>query len=94
VPPAHLTHGYAAAEKLIDVGVTSMVDALVAVSLLDHCLDGNHNNHTAIQQSCAWLFDQGLLTRGDLLSSERGTYAVEHRARLYRHGCQALCAAP
>jgi hypothetical protein len=94
VPPAHLTHGYAAAEKLINVGVTSVVDALGAVPLLGHCLDGNHNNHTAIQQSCAWLFDQGLLTRGDLLISDRGTYSVEHVARLYRHGCHALCAAP
>jgi hypothetical protein len=94
VPPAHITHGYAAAEKLINVGVTSVVDALGAVPLLGHCLDGNHNNHTAIQQSCAWLFDQGLLTRGSLLISDRGTYSVEQVARLYRHGCHALCAAP
>ncbi len=94
VPPAHITHGYAAAEKLINVGVTSVVDALGAVPLLGQCLDGNHNNHTAIQQSCAWLFDQGLLTPGDLLISDRGTYSVEHVARLYRHGCHVLCAAP
>ncbi len=94
MPPAHITHGYAAAEKLINVGVTSVVDALGAVPLLGQCLDGNHNNHTAIQQSCAWLFDQGLLTPGDLLISDRGTYSVEHVARLYRHGCHVLCAAP
>lgn len=94
VPPAHITHGYAADEKLINVALTSAVDDLGAVPLLSHCLDGNHNNHTAIQQQCDWLFDQGLLTRGDLLISDRGTYSVEHLARLHRHGCHVLCAAP
>jgi hypothetical protein len=74
--------------------VTSVVDDRGAVPLLSHCLDGNHNNHTAIQQHCDWLFDQGLLTRGDLFISDRGTYSVEHIARLHRHDCQALCAAP
>jgi hypothetical protein len=66
VPPAHITHGYAADEKLIHVGLTSAVDDLGAIPLLSHCLDGNHNNHTAIAQQCDWLFDQGLLTRGSL----------------------------
>jgi hypothetical protein len=94
VPAAHITHGYGADEKLINVGVTSVVDDLGAVPLISHCLDGNQNNHTAIQQNCDWLFDQGLLTRGDLLISDRGTYSVEHVARLHRHGCHALCAAP
>ncbi|MHB1426718.1 MAG: IS1634 family transposase [Gemmataceae bacterium] len=94
VPPPHITHGYAADEKLINVGLTSAVDALGAVPLLGHCLDGNLNNHTAIQQQCEWLFDQGLLTRGDLLISDRGTYSVEHVARLHRHDCHVLCAAP
>jgi len=94
VPPAHITHGYAADEKLIHVGLTAVVDDLGAVPLLGQCLDGNQNNHTAIHQQCDWLLDQGILTRGVLLISDRGTYSVEHVARLYRHGCHALCAAP
>jgi uncharacterized protein DUF4277 len=94
VPPAHITHGYAADEKLIHVGVTSVVDELGALPLLGQCLDGNDNNHTAIRQQCDWLFDQGLLTRGSLLISDRGTFSVEHVARLNRHDCQVLCAAP
>jgi hypothetical protein len=64
------------------------------VPLLGHCLDGNQNNHTAIAQHCEWLFAEGLLSRGGLLISDRGTYSVEHIARLRRHGCHALCSAP
>ena len=61
VPPAHITHGYAADEKLIHVGLTAAVDDLGALPLLGQCLDGNHNNHTAIRLQSAWLLDQGLL---------------------------------
>lgn len=94
IPPAHITHGYAADEKLIHVGITSVVDELGAIPILGQCLDGNDNNHTAIRQQCEWLFDQGLLTRGSLLISDRGTFSVEHVARLHRHDCHVLCAAP
>jgi Domain of unknown function (DUF4277) len=94
VPPAHITHGYAADEKLLHVGITAAVDDLGAVPLLGGCLDGNHNNHTAIRQQSEWLLDQGLLAPGALLVSDRGTFSVEHVARLHRHGCHVLCAAP
>jgi transposase len=94
VPPAHITHGYAADEKLIHVGITAAVDDLGALPILGGCLDGNHNNHTAIRQQSEWLLDQGLLATGSLLVSDRGTYSVEHVARLHRHGCHVLCSAP
>ena len=94
VPPAHITHGYAADEKLIHVGLTAAVDDLGALPILGQCLDGNHNNHTAIRQQSQWLLDQGLLSPGALLVSDRGTFSVEHLARLHRHGCHVLCAAP
>jgi transposase len=94
VPPAHITHGYAADEKLIHVGITAAVDDLGAVPLLGHCVDGNHNNHTAIRQQTEWLLDQGLLSPGALLVSDRGTFSVEHGARLHRHDCHVLCSAP
>jgi Domain of unknown function (DUF4277) len=94
VPPAHITHGYAADEKLIHVGITAAVDHLGALPILGQCLDGNHNNHTAIRQQSEWLLDQGLLAPGSLLVSDRGTFSVEHVARLHRHGCHVLCSAP
>jgi hypothetical protein len=36
----------------------------------------------------------GLLRAGALLVSDRGTFSVEHVARLHRHGCSVLCSAP
>jgi hypothetical protein len=94
VPPAHITHGYGADEKLIQVGVTAVVDELGAVPLLTQCLDGQSNGHTAIRQQCDWLWEAGLLRPGTLLISDRGTCSVEHIARLHRHGCPVLCSAP
>lgn len=94
VPPAHLTHGYGDDAKLIQVGLTSVVDDLGAVPLLGQCLDGNHNGHTAIRQQCDWLLAEGLLRPGSLMISDRGTFSVEHVARLHRHGCHVLCSAP
>jgi Domain of unknown function (DUF4277)/Transposase DDE domain len=94
VPPAHITHGYAADEKLIHVGITAAVDDLGALPILGQCLDGNDNNHTAIRQQAEWLLDLGLLSPGALLVSDRGTFSVEHVARLHRHGCHVLCSAP
>jgi hypothetical protein len=94
VGAAHITRGYGAEEKLIHVGVTSAVDELGALPILGHCLDGQHNGHTAIGQSCDWLLDAGLLRRGTLMVSDRGTFSVEHLARLNRHGCPVLCSAP
>jgi transposase len=94
VPPAHITHGYAADEKLIHVGITAAVDDLGALPILGQCVDGNHNNHTAIRQQTEWLLDQGLLSPGALLVSDRGTFSVEHVARLHRHDCHVLCSAP
>lgn len=94
IPPAYVTHGYGDDARLIQVGVTSVVDELGAVPLLAHCLDGNTNGHTAIRQSCDWLLQAGLLRPGALLISDRGTFSVEHVARLYRHDCRVLCSVP
>jgi transposase len=94
VPPAHITHGYGDDTKLIQVGVTSVVDELGVVPLLGQCLDGNHNGHTAIRQQCDWLLAEDLLRPGTLLISDRGTFSVEHVARLHRHGCPVLCSVP
>jgi transposase len=92
--PAHITHGYGDDAKLIQVGVTSVVDELGAVPLLGQCLDGNQNGHTAIRQQCDWLRAEGLLRPGALMISDRGTFSVEHVARLHRHDCRVLCSVP
>lgn len=94
IQPAHITHGYGDDAKLIQVGLTSVVDELGAVPLLGQCLDGSANGHTAIRQQCDWLRDAGLLRPGGLMISDRGTFSVEHVARLHRHDCQVLCAVP
>jgi hypothetical protein len=92
--PAHVTHGYGDDAKLIQVGITAVVDELGAVPLLGQCLDGNQNGHTAIRQQCDWLRAEGLLRPGALMISDRGTFSVEHVARLHRHGCHVLCSVP
>lgn len=94
VPPAHITYGYGADSKLVQVGVTAVVDGLGAVPILSQVLDGNQNGHTAIEQQSDWLHAAGLLPSGALLISDRGTYSVEHVARLHRHGCHILCSVP
>jgi hypothetical protein len=94
VPPAHITHGYGDDAKLIQVGVTAVVDELGAVPILSQCLDGNANGHTAIRQQSDWLLAARLLRPGTLLISDRGTFSVEHLARLHRHGCPVRCSAP
>jgi len=93
-PPAHITHGHGDDAKLIQVGVTSLVDELGAVPLLGQCLDGNRNGHTAIREQCDWLLQENLLRPGTLMVSDRGTFSVEHVARLHRHGCPVLCSVP
>ncbi len=94
VPPAHITHGHGDDAKLIQVGITAVVDELGAVPLLGQCLDGNRNGHTAIQEQCDWLLEENLLRPGTLMISDRGTFSVEHVARLHRHGCPVLCSVP
>jgi hypothetical protein len=94
VPPAHLTYGYGDDSKLIQVGVTAVVDEHGAVPLLGQCLDSNGNGHTAIRQQCDWLLAEGLLRPGALLISDRGTFSVEHVARLHRQDRHVLCAVP
>jgi hypothetical protein len=92
--PAHITHGYGDDAKLIQVGVTSVVDELGAVPLLGQCLDGNQNGHTAIRQQCDWLRAAGLFRPGALMISDRGTFSIDHVARLHRHGGHVLCSVP
>ena len=94
VPPAHITRGHGDDAKLIQVGLTCVVDELGAVPILGHTLDGNRNGHTAIRQTADWLLAENLLRPGTLLISDRGTFSAEHVAHLHRHDCPVLCSVP
>jgi hypothetical protein len=94
VPPAHITHGHGDKAKLIQVGITAVVDELGAVPILGQTLDGNRNGHTAIRQATEWLLDANILRPGTLLISDRGTFSAEHVAHLHRHDCPVLCSVP
>jgi transposase len=94
LPPAHITHGYLSSAKMIQAGVTSIVDEVGAVPVMCHCLDGNRNGHTAIREQIDLLQEHLPLPPELLIVSDRGTVSLEHIARLHRHGRHMLCAVP
>src|SRR5262249_1311144 len=49
LPPAHIRHGYLSRDRMLQVGVTALVDDLGALPVLGHALDGNRNGFTAIR---------------------------------------------
>jgi hypothetical protein len=92
--PAHIAHGYATTDtQLIQAGQLAIVDDLGAVPVFLHCVDGNHNNHTAIHQTLDLAFDHLDWPENVLLISDRGTCSIDHIARLHRDDHQVVCAA-
>jgi hypothetical protein len=92
--PAHLCHGHTADTKMLQCGQLALVDAHGALPVLGHCLDGNRNGHTAVDETFR-LAHHHLPLADDLLwFSDRGTRSAEHLTRLHRHGYAAVCAAP
>lgn len=94
LPPAHITHGYLANAKMIQVGVTAAIDELGAIPVSCHVLDGNRNGFTAIREQVDLLREYLPLPEHVLLISDRGTFSAEHVARMRRHGHSVLCAVP
>ena len=93
--PAHITHGYLSKDqKMIQAGLTAVVDSRGAVPVFCHLVDGNRNGHTAVREQVELLRRHLPLPKQLLHISDRGTYSVEHLARLYRHGYHALCSVP
>jgi len=90
--PAHITRGYQSKYKLLQLGLTSVVDDLGAVPVACHLYDGNRNGHTGIKEQYHLL--QNFLHLPDhlLLVSDRGTCSAEHLATLHAHGHHGLCA--
>jgi hypothetical protein len=94
LPPAHICHGYLTPYKMLQVGLTAVVDDLGAVPVLCHVLDGNRNGHTAIQEQFDLLTQHGPLPDPVLFVSDRGTFSAEYASRMHRHGHHVLCAVP
>lgn len=94
-PPAHITYGYGASDvKLVQVGVTAVVDEHGAMPVFGHLLDGNRNGHPAIEQQFGLLQQYLPSVRDLLMVSDRGTFSAAHVARLHRHGAHVLCSVP
>jgi hypothetical protein len=91
--PAHLCHHYDGDDLAFQIGQMAVVDPLGAVPVFAHILDGNRNHHPAIQQTCELLRQHLDLPPQMRLISDRGTFSVEHLARLHRYGFEVLCAA-
>jgi Domain of unknown function (DUF4277)/Transposase DDE domain len=91
--PAHITRGYLTRYKMLQLGLTSVVDDLGAVPVACHLFDGNRNGHTGIKEQYHLLRNSLELPENFLLVSDRGTCSAEHLATLLRHGHHALCAA-
>jgi transposase len=90
--PAHITRGYQSKYKLLQLGLTSVVDDLGAVPVAGHLYDGNRNGHTGIKQQYHLLQHFLHLPDNLLLVSDRGTCSAEHLATLRSHGHHGLCA--
>jgi len=91
--PAHLTRGYQSKYKMLQLGLTSVVDDLGAVPIACHVYDGNRNGHSGIKEQYHLLRHTLNLPDNLLLVSDRGTCSAEHLATLHRNGHHGLCAA-
>ena len=92
--PAHITKGYLSDRRMLQVGITAVVDERGAVPIFCHPVDGNHNGHTAIQQQLELLRKHLALPQGLQMVSDRGTFSAEHVTRLKRYGYTFLGAVP
>jgi transposase len=91
--PVHLCHNHTSDDIALQIGQVAVIDELGAVPIFGHVLDGNRNHHPAIHQTFELLQQHLPLPPRMRLISDRGTYSVEHLARLHRHGYEIVCAA-
>jgi transposase len=92
VSPAHICRGYLTKYKMLQLGVTSVIDDLGPVPVACHLFDGNRNSHTGIKDQYHLLRSFLQLPEDFLLVSDRGTCSAEHLARLLNHKHYAICA--
>jgi transposase len=94
LPPAHIGHGYVCPERVIQVGLSAIVDAQGALPVFGQCLDGQYNGRPAIREQFKLLQQHLPLPPSLLLVSDRGTYSAAHVHALATAGYHALCAVP
>lgn len=90
--PAHITRGYQSKYKLLQLGLTSVVDDLGAVPIFGHLYDGNRNGHTGVKEQYHLLRSCLHLPAHHLFVSDRGTCSAEHLGTLLAHSHYGLCA--
>jgi transposase len=90
--PAHICRGYLTPYKMLQLGVTAVVDDLGAVPVACHLFDGNRNGHTGIKEQYHLMRQFLDLPEDFLLVSDRGTCSAEHLARLRQNQHYAICA--
>jgi transposase len=90
--PAHISRGYLTKYKMLQLGITSVVDELGPVPVACHLFDGNRNGHTGIKEQYHVMRSILQLPEDFLLVSDRGTCSAEHLARLLQHKHYAICA--
>jgi transposase len=91
LPPAHIGHGYLTKDRMIQVGLSAIVDDWGAVPVFHQSLDGNRNGRPAIRQQFQLLQQHLPLPDGLLMVSDRGTFSVAHVRRLADAGYHVLC---
>jgi len=91
---AHIRHGYLCSERMIQVGVSAVVDDLGALPIFQQALDGNRNGFTAVREQYCLLQQHLPLPDDLLLVSDRGTFSADHVARLHRNRHHVLCSVP
>jgi transposase len=90
--PAHISRGYLTRYKMLQFGVTSVVDDLGPVPIACHPFDGNRNGHTGIKEQYHLMRQFLRLPENFLLVSDRGTCSAEHLGRLLHNHHYAICA--
>jgi transposase len=98
LPAAHITKGRrmedaAHGGRMVHAGLCTIVDEFGPLPIYGHTVSGNQNGHTAVAEQFA-LIVKHLQPPELTMISDRGTYSIQHLARMRQEGFDALCSAP
>jgi transposase len=91
LPAAHICHGYLSRQRMIQVGVSAVVDEMGAVPVFNQPLDGSCTGQPGIRQQFELLQQHLPLADHLLMVSDRGTFSAAYVKDLKRHGYHVLC---